>query len=71
LIPFLTLNVANDGLFYGVDNDSNNKRRFTLLNNFVLKLPNQENYEITLRNSYNVPNNKFAWRSILVGRNTK
>lgn len=52
LREFLSLNVGNDGLFYGIDKNEENVRRFILLNNIVVKNQNQTNFQIVLRNSY-------------------
>lgn len=62
---FVTLNITDDGMFYGVDSTSNfGNRRVILLNNFVLKKPSSENYEVTLRNSYLIPNSQQAYNPI-------
>lgn len=51
LLPIIdTLNVDEDGRFYGITND----KQFIMLNNFTLKLPTQTNYEIKKTYSYNV-----------------
>ena len=49
---FVCLNIdKTNGNIYGVD-ISSSKYRFILLNNFMVKTPAQENYEVKLRNSY-------------------
>lgn len=59
---FVSLNITNDGMFCGVDSTSNQgNRRVILLNNFVLKKPSSEEYEVTLRNSYLIPNSQQAY----------
>lgn len=51
LLPIIkTLNVDEDGRFYGITNDM----QFIMLNNFTLKLPTQTNYEIKQTYSYNL-----------------
>lgn len=65
LKTLVCLNVTDDGVFYGIDsNSSGGGKRVILLNNFTIKLPNQTNYEITLRNSYNIPNTSGAYADI-------
>ena len=52
LSEFVCLNIdKTNGNIYGVD-ISSSKYRFILLNNFMIKTPAQENYEVKLRNSY-------------------
>lgn len=46
----LNIDITN-GNIYGIDEDSGHTR-FLLLNNFLVKTPAQENYEVKLRNSY-------------------
>lgn len=46
----LNIDITN-GNIYGIDWQSN-KYRFILLNNFLVKPPAQQNYEVKLRNSY-------------------
>ena len=46
----LNIDVAN-GNIYGIDKPGDNYR-FLLLNNFLIKTPAQQNYEVKLRNSY-------------------
>ena len=49
---FVCLNIdKTNGNIYGVD-ISSSKYRFILLNNFMIKTPTQENYQVKLRNSY-------------------
>ena len=49
---FVCLNIdTTNGNIYGVDYSSN-KYRFILLNNFLIKTPNQATYEVKLRQSY-------------------
>lgn len=58
---FVCLNIdKTNGNIYGVDINSS-KYRFILLNNFMIKTPAQENYEVKLRNSYflNFTHNDF------------
>ena len=50
-----TLNVGDDGSFFGIENNSG-VLRFTMLNNIIAKLPTETEYKIVLRRSYNVPN---------------
>ena len=50
-----TLNVGDDGNFFGIENNSG-VLRFTMLNNIIAKLPTETEYKIVLRQSYNVPN---------------
>lgn len=50
-----TLNVGDDGNFFGIENNSG-VLRFTMLNNIIAKLPSETEYKIVLRQSYNVPN---------------
>lgn len=50
-----TLNVGDDGNFFGIENNSG-VLRFTMLNNIIAKLPKETEYKIVLRRSYNVPN---------------
>lgn len=50
-----TLNVGDDGNFFGIENNSG-VLRFTMLNNIIAKLPTETEYKIVLRRSYNVPN---------------
>lgn len=50
-----TLNVGDDGNFFGIENNSG-VLRFTMLNNIITKLPTETEYKIVLRQSYNVPN---------------
>ena len=49
-----TLNVGDDGNFFGIENNSG-VLRFTMLNNIIAKLPTETEYKIVLRQSYNVP----------------
>lgn len=65
LRPFITLNVTDEGIFYGIDRPSAsfNNKRVILLNNFTIKLPPQTDYEIVLRNSYNIPSSSGAYIS--------
>lgn len=51
---FKILNVAEDGNFYGVD-VNNSTPRFIMLNNITLVLPNQSEFSVKLRQSYNLP----------------
>ena len=49
---FLCLNIdITNGNVYGLDQQGNNTR-FILLNNFLVKTPAQQDYEVKLRNSY-------------------
>jgi len=51
---FQKLNVADDGNVYGIDvNDGT--PRFIMLNNITLKTPNQSEFVVKLRQSYNLP----------------
>lgn len=50
-----TLNIGDDGNFFGIENN-NGVLRFTMLNNIIAKLPTETEYKIVLRQSYNVPN---------------
>lgn len=52
--PFEALNIDEKGQLYGIDNN-NGTKRFIMLNNIIAKLPTQENYSCTLRQSYNLP----------------
>jgi hypothetical protein len=59
---FICLNVDRiNGNIYGIDLQGS-QYRFILLNNFLIKNPNQINYEVKLRNSYflNFTHNKFV-----------
>lgn len=55
---FMFLGIDEEGNFFGIDEDVitspsvQPQRRFLLLNNFSVKLPNQTEYEIHLRKSY-------------------
>lgn len=52
----LTLNVDEDGNFYGIELSYNGgQKRFIMLNNFSLKLETQTEYSVVLKQSYNVP----------------
>lgn len=48
---FEVLNIDNTGQIYGID-ISNNQHRFIMFNNFFLKLPTIQQYNIKLRQSY-------------------
>lgn len=50
---FKILNVAEDGNLYGIDITS--VPRFIMLNNVTLKTPNQSEFIVRLRQSYNLP----------------
>lgn len=55
----LTLNVDEDGNFFGIELPYNGgQKRFIMLNNFALKLETQTEYSVVLRQSYNVPTDK-------------
>ena len=51
---FQILNVAEDGYIYGID-IKNSTPRFIMLNNITLKTPNQTDFIVRLRQSYNLP----------------
>lgn len=55
---YLNIDITN-GNIYGIDIQSN-KFRFILLNNFLVKTPAQQNYEVKLRNSYILELNQLA-----------
>lgn len=46
----LNIDITNGNIF-GLDEDNGNKR-FLLINNFLIKTPAQQNYEVKLRNDY-------------------
>lgn len=49
---FICLNIdTSNGNIYGIDKQGS-QYRFILLNNFMVKTPTQQNYEVKLRNSY-------------------
>lgn len=51
-----TMNVDEEGYFYMIEiNPANDKHRFVMLNNVVLKTPIQEEYEVKIRRAYNIP----------------
>lgn len=56
------LNVDESGNFYGVELNGNTYRIIEL-NNLVLKLESQNNYEAVVINSYTIPNT-YTWDSI-------
>lgn len=47
------LTVGDDGNFYGIENNGGSKR-FIMLNNIIAKLPNEIEYKVVLRQSYNL-----------------
>lgn len=51
---FIFLEVDEKGQLYGLD-DNNGTKRFIMLNNVSAKLPTQEFYSCSLRQSYNLP----------------
>ena len=51
---FQVLNIDEEGKFYGID-INNGTPRFIMLNNFLLKAPNQNEFSVKLRQSYNLP----------------
>lgn len=51
---FQILNIEEDGNLYGID-INNSTPRFIMLNNITLVLPNQSNFVVKLRQSYNLP----------------
>lgn len=53
---FLSLNQAPNGNFYGIDTDGTNYR-FIMLNNMLLKTPNEENYKYIMKKTYNITSN--------------
>ena len=53
---FLILNQAPNGNFYGIDTDGTNYR-FIMLNNMLLKTPNEENYKYIMKKTYNITSN--------------
>ena len=67
---FVTLNVSEDGNFYGVETTSGGLQgpyRLVLMNNIVAKLPNESQYKIVLRQAYNVPNTTQLYTSQING----
>lgn len=49
------LNVDENGYLYGVETNYNDtQKRFIMLNNVAIKLPN-ENYQVKIRRAYNIP----------------
>lgn len=61
-----TLNVGDDGNFFGIENNSG-VLRFTMLNNIIAKLPTETEYKIVLRQSYNVPNTSKLYTATASG----
>lgn len=61
-----TLNVGDDGNFFGIENNSG-VLRFTMLNNIIAKLPTETEYKIVLRQSYNVPNTSKLYTARVTG----
>ena len=61
-----TLNVGDDGNFFGIENNSG-VLRFTMLNNIIAKLPTETEYKIVLRRSYNVPNTSKLYTATASG----
>lgn len=53
---FEAFNVSDDGTFFGIELQSNNIRRFVMLNNFTLKLSIADDYKVIIKQSYNIPN---------------
>ena len=53
---FLILNQAPNGNFYGIDTDGTNYR-FIMLNNMLLKTPNEKNYKYIMKKTYNITSN--------------
>lgn len=51
----ISLNVGSDGRFFMVEKDLNNYYRFVLLNNILAKSPNEENYQLVMRQTYRFP----------------
>lgn len=51
----ISLNVGNDGRFYMVEYDANGYYRFVLLNNILAKSPNEESYQVVMRQTYRFP----------------
>lgn len=61
---FQALNIdITNGNIYGIDKQGNNFR-FILLNNFLVKTPSQQNYEVKLRNSYFLDFNTYSIRFV-------
>lgn len=51
-----SMKVDEEGYFYMVElNPTNNKRRFVMLNNIVLRLRNTDEFKVHIRKSYQVP----------------
>lgn len=50
---FIRLNQALNGTFYGIDTDSSHYR-FIMLNNILLKTPNQSSYRYVMQKTYNI-----------------
>ena len=53
---FIRLNQAPNGTFYGIDNNGANYR-FIMLNNILLKTPNQPSYRYVMQKTYNITSN--------------
>lgn len=55
------INVDENGQFYMIETRlSDNKIRFIMLNNILVKLPSVNNYSVVIRRAYNVPNSSPA-----------
>ena len=53
--PLDVLNVDENGYLYGIEKKYNDtQKRFIMLNNVAIKLPN-ENYQVKIRRAYNIP----------------
>lgn len=48
---FLIMNVGDDGNFFAIEYTGTSKR-FVMMNNFIAKLPTEENYRVILKKSY-------------------
>lgn len=69
---FVKLNQAPNGTFYGIDTDGTNYR-FIMLNNILLKAPNQTNYNYVMQKTYNITTNypsNFNIKDILKSPNS-
>lgn len=56
------MNIDENGQFYMIETRlSDNKIRFIMLNNILVKLPSVDNYSVVIRKAYNVPNSSPAY----------
>lgn len=64
--PYIVLNMGDDGNFYGIDrNSADSSRAFVLLNNIIVKIPTQTEYEVKVRHNYTVPTGNVKTQNIV------